>query len=104
MAFDGLFTRKIVEDIQSLVTGRIHKITEPSSDTIILTIRSERKNKQLLLSTHANFSRFHLTTEKYDNPFDPPMFLRVLRKHLDGGIVQSITQIGNDRLVYSFKR
>lgn len=43
MAFDGLFTRKIVEDIQSLVTGRIHKITEPSNDTIILTIRSERK-------------------------------------------------------------
>ncbi|HCN60650.1 MULTISPECIES: Rqc2 family fibronectin-binding protein [Mammaliicoccus] len=99
MAFDGLFTRKIVEDIQSLVSGRIHKIAEPSSDTIILTIRSERKNKQLLLSTHANFSRFHLTTEKYDNPFDPPMFLRVLRKHLDGGIIQSITQIGNDRLV-----
>lgn len=99
MAFDGLFTRKIVEDIQSLVTGRIHKITEPSNDTIILTIRSERKNKQLLLSTHANFSRFHLTAEKFDNPFDPPMFLRVLRKHLDGGIIQSITQIGNDRLV-----
>nr|WP_263313558.1 NFACT family protein [Mammaliicoccus sp. Marseille-Q6498] len=99
MAFDGLFTRKIVEDLQSLVTGRIHKISEPSSDTIILTIRSERKNKQLLLSTHANFSRFHLTTEKYDNPFDPPMFLRVLRKHLDGGLVQGITQIGNDRLV-----
>lgn len=99
MAFDGLFTRKIVEDIQSLVSGRIHKIAEPSSDTIILTVRSERKNKQLLLSTHANFSRFHLTTEKYDNPFDPPMFLRVLRKHLDGGIIQSITQIGNDRLV-----
>ena len=99
MAFDGLFTRKIVEDIQSLVTGRIHKITEPSNDTIILTIRSERKNNHLLLSTHANFSRFHLTEEKLENPFDPPMFLRVLRKHLDGGIIQAITQIGNDRLV-----
>lgn len=99
MAFDGLFTRKIIEDLQSLVSGRIHKITEPSSDTIILTIRSERTNKQLLLNTHANFSRFHLTKQKYDNPFDPPMFLRVLRKHLDGGIIQSIKQIGNDRLI-----
>lgn len=99
MAFDGLFTKKIVENLQFLVSGRIHKISEPSSDTIILTIRSARKNNQLLLSTHANFSRFHITNEKFDNPFDPPMFLRVLRKHIDGGIIKSIEQIGNDRLV-----
>ena len=41
----------------------------------------------------------HLTNKKYDNPFDPPMFARVFRKHLEGGIVKSIRQIDNDRRV-----
>lgn len=99
MAYDGLFTKKIIESLQFLVTGRIHKINQPENDTIIMIIRQNRKNHHLLLSIHPNFSRMHLTNKKYDNPFDPPMFARVFRKHLEGGIVKSIRQIGNDRRV-----
>ena len=99
MAYDGLFTKKIIESLQFLVTGRIHKINQPENDTIIMIIRQNRKNHHLLLSIHPNFSRLHLTNKKYDNPFNPPMFARVFRKHLEGGIVKSIRQIGNDRRV-----
>ena len=35
MAYDGLFTKKMVESLQSLVSGRIHKINQPENDTII---------------------------------------------------------------------
>lgn len=99
MAFDGLFTRKMVADLQSLVSGRIHKINQPENDTILMVIRQNRKNHQLLLSIHPNFARIHLTTKKYDNPFEPPMFARVFRKHLEGGIIRAIRQIDNDRRV-----
>ncbi|MBI5974554.1 Rqc2 family fibronectin-binding protein [Staphylococcus canis] len=99
MAFDGVFTRKMVEDLQSLVSGRIHKINQPENDTIIMVVRQNRKNHQLLLSIHPNFARMHLTEKKYDNPFEPPMFARVFRKHLEGGIIQAIRQIDNDRRI-----
>ena len=99
MAFDGLFTRKMVESLQPLVSGRIHKINQPENDTILMVVRQNRKNHQLLLSIHPNFARIHLTEKKYDNPFEPPMFARVFRKHLEGGIIEAIRQIGNDRRV-----
>lgn len=99
MAYDGLFTRKMVESLQFLVDGRIHKINQPENDTIIIVVRQNRKNHQLLLSIHPSFTRMHLTHKKYDNPFDPPMFARVFRKHLEGGFIKAIRQIGNDRRV-----
>ncbi|MDW3986931.1 NFACT family protein [Staphylococcus saprophyticus] len=99
MAYDGLFTRKMVESLQFLVDGRIHKINQPENDTLLVVIRQNRKNHQLLLSIHPSFARMHLTNKKYDNPFDPPMFARVFRKHIEGGIVKAVRQIGNDRRV-----
>lgn len=99
MAFDGVFTRKMVEELQFLVSGRIHKINQPENDTIIMVVRQQRQNHQLLLSIHPNFARIHLTTKKYDNPFEPPMFARVFRKHLEGGRILAISQIGNDRRI-----
>ncbi|MDE9830658.1 Rqc2 family fibronectin-binding protein [Staphylococcus delphini] len=99
MAFDGVFTRKMVEELQFLVSGRIHKINQPENDTIIMVVRQQRQNHQLLLSIHPNFARIHLTTKKYENPFEPPMFARVFRKHLEGGRILAIRQIGNDRRI-----
>lgn len=97
MAYDGLFTRKMIESLQFLTRGRIHKINQPENDTIIMVVRQNRKNHQLLLSIHSNFSRLQITDKKYDNPFNPPMFARVFRKHLEGGVIQAIRQIDNDR-------
>ncbi|KYH14721.1 Rqc2 family fibronectin-binding protein [Staphylococcus kloosii] len=99
MAYDGLFTKKMVESLQFLTSGRIHKINQPENDTIIMVVRQNRKNHQLLLSIHPSFSRLQLTNKKYDNPFDPPMFTRVFRKHLEGGFIKEIKQIGNDRRI-----
>lgn len=99
MAFDGLFTGKMIVELDYLKNGRINRITQPDHQTIILTVRADRKNQQLIISAHPNFARFHMTAKKYTNPFDPPMFLRVLRKHLDGAIIKNITQQGNDRII-----
>lgn len=63
MAYDGLFTRKMVESLQFLVDGRIHKINQPENDTLLVVIRQNRKNHQLLLSIHPSFARMHLTNK-----------------------------------------
>lgn len=100
MAFDGLFTHQMIEEISFLETARINKITQPDQYTVILTIRANRKNQKLMLSIHPNFARMQITNNQLDNPFEPPMFLRVLRKHIEGGIVERIEQMGNDRIVH----
>ena len=57
------YSLKMVESIQFLVSGRIHKINQPENDTILMVIRQNRKNHQLLLSIHPSFSRMHITTK-----------------------------------------
>ena len=49
------YSLKMVESIQFLVSGRIHKINQPENDTILMVIRQNRKNHQLLLSIHPSF-------------------------------------------------
>lgn len=51
----------MVESLQSLVSGRIHKINQPENDTIIMVVRQNRENHQLLLSIHPSFSRLQIT-------------------------------------------
>lgn len=63
MAYDGLFTKQMVDSLQDLVTGRIHKVNQPENDTIIIVVRQNRQNHQLLLSIHPSFSRLQLTNK-----------------------------------------
>ncbi|ARK25720.1 hypothetical protein SporoP37_14340 [Sporosarcina sp. P37] len=99
MAFDGLFTKAIVSELQQLKTGRISKIHQPNSQEIIFQIRANNKNHKLLVSLHPSFSRLQLTDEVLTNPQEPPLFCMVLRKQLEGGMITSIKQHETDRIV-----
>ncbi|CAM4028049.1 hypothetical protein BAMA_08735 [Bacillus manliponensis] len=100
MAFDGLFTRAITHEISnSLQTGRISKIYQPSKYEILLHIRANGKNQKLLLSAHSTYARVHTTTQTYDSPALPPMFCMLLRKHLEGGFIEKIEQIDLERII-----
>ncbi|PID00114.1 NFACT family protein [Sporosarcina sp. P29] len=99
MAFDGLFTKAMVSELQQLKTGRISKIHQPNSQEIIFQIRANNKNHKLLVSLHPSFSRLQLTEEVLTNPPEPPLFCMVLRKQLEGGMITSIEQLENDRIV-----
>lgn len=101
MSFDGVFTHLIIEELnQHLIGGRINKIHQPYENEIILSIRSQGKNHKLLLSAHPSYARIQLTAVQYANPATPPNFIMMLRKYLDGAILESINQIANDRIVH----
>jgi len=99
MAFDGLFTKAMTHELQQLVSGRISKIHQPNSQEIVLHIRAGGKNNRLLISIHPSYSRIHMTNEAIDNPSEPPMFCMLLRKHLEGGFISSISQLDMDRVL-----
>lgn len=100
MSFDGLFTRAITNELSSLLKGgRINKIHQPYKNEIILAVRANGVNHKLLLSAHPSYARVQITNEQYDNPNEPPMFCMLLRKHLEGFIIEDIKQAGLDRMI-----
>ena len=99
MAFDGLFTTAMVEELQVLKNGRISKIHQPNAHELVFFIRADGKNQKLLISIHPSYSRVQLTDEAIANPSVPPMFCMVLRKQLEGGTITSVGQYGTDRII-----
>ncbi|MGX7243237.1 fibronectin-binding protein EfbA [Enterococcus quebecensis] len=101
MSFDGVFTHAMVSELsEALITGRISKIHQPYENEIILVIRTKGKNHKLLLSAHPSYTRVQLTEIAYANPETPPNFVMMLRKFLEGAILEQIHQIDNDRVIH----
>lgn len=100
MAFDGLFTYSMTNELNELIAGaRIHKIHQPYSNEMILHIRGKGKTHKLLLSAHSMYARVQLTEETYENPSEPPMFCMLMRKHLEGYVIEGIRQYKRDRIM-----
>lgn len=101
MSFDGIFTHLMVHELsEQLIGGKISKIHQPYPNELVLVIRSKGRNQKLLLSAHSSYARIQLTNMVYQNPDTPPNFVMLLRKHLDGAILQTIEQVENDRIVH----
>ncbi|MGJ8730215.1 Rqc2 family fibronectin-binding protein [Listeria aquatica] len=100
MAFDAMFLKSITQEIkESAESGRIMKIHQPFPHELILYIRKNRENKRLLISAHPSYSRLQWTSDIPQNPAEPPMFCMLLRKHLEGAIIENIQQIPNERIL-----
>ena len=101
MPFDGLVTRNICKEFnEKLIYGKVDKIIQPRKDEVILFIRNNRTTYKLLLSINAENGRAHITESSlFNNPEKPFNFCMVLRKHLMGGKLTNISQVGNDRII-----
>lgn len=100
MSFDGLVVRAVVQELQPFVGGRIHKIHQPNETDLIFTLRGSGSTRRLLLSANPTYPRFHLTERSYVNPMEAPMFCMLLRKHCENGMIESIEQVGMQRIVH----
>lgn len=99
MAFDGLFTTAMKRELESVENGRITKIHQPNSQETVFIIRAGGQNRKLLFSVHPSYARVQFTEETIQNPKEPPMFCMTLRKHLEGGTITAVEQIGTDRIL-----
>lgn len=100
MSFDGFFLHHMIDELRrELVNGRIQKINQPFEQELVLQIRSNRQSHRLLLSAHPVFGRIQLTQTTFENPSQPSTFIMVLRKYLQGALIESIEQVENDRIV-----
>jgi len=100
MAFDGLVTHGIVNELKEILSdGKIDKIYQPEKDEITLSVRTREGVFRVLLSAATSNPRIHLTERSHENPLSAPLFCMILRKHLTGGRIKAVSQIGFDRIV-----
>ena len=98
MPFDAGVMAAVVKQLEIQAVGaRIDKIYQPDRDEVMLGLRVQNGNKRLLLSACAGNSRAGFCNAERENPATPPMFCMLLRKHLSGGHILSVKQIGFDR-------
>ena len=100
MALDGVFLKMIGNEIEEAVlNARVEKISQPSKEEIIISLRFKGGSRKLLLSANANSPRMHFTNIPLENPKSPPMFCMLLRKHLSTGRLAAVRQSGLDRVM-----
>ena len=98
MPFDAGVMYAVVSQLkESAVGSRIEKVYQPERDEIVLLLRSKNGSRKLLLSASAGCSRVGYINADRENPAVPPMFCMLLRKHLTGGYITGVRQIGFDR-------
>lgn len=100
MALDGITVSNIVYELNNkLLNGRVDKIYQPLADEIIMAVRCGGENHRLLLTANPSHARAHLTKLQKENPISAPMFCMVLRKHISGGKITSVTQPSFERII-----
>ena len=99
MPLDAIALRAQVNELQDLAGYKIDKIQQPERDMIVLLLRGPAGAARLLLSANSANPRINLTDGRFENPQSPPMFCMLLRKHLNGGRIAAVRQLGFERII-----
>ncbi len=100
MAFDAGMVAALTFELNTKLKGaRVDKVQQPEKEEIVLTLRADRDNIRLSLSSVANTPRINITEIVKENPVNAPLFCMLLRKHLLGGRILSVSQYGFERLI-----
>ena len=97
MAYDGIFIKVQISELKNAILNEhISKITQKSPKEINFYIRKNNNNLILSLSANPNFPYMLISENQTLKTETPPTFCMLLRKYLQGGIIQNITQIGKN--------
>ncbi len=102
MAFDGITVAALVQEFNSVLdlsNTRIAKIAQPENDELLLTLKSNREQKRLLISASASLPLIYITEHNKTSPLTAPNFCMLLRKHILNAKIISITQPSLERII-----
>lgn len=100
MAFDGIVTKCIVSELnKSIINSKVNKIFEPTKNDLMLGLYNSGINYCLHVCINPSTCRLNLTTHSKPNPMNAPNFCMLLRKHLIGARIISISSFDLDRIV-----
>lgn len=100
MNLEGL-TLKLLTDYlnKNLLGSKIYKISMPTPHSLLLLVKRERSTAAVLADLGGCGPVIYLPDKLPENPDTPPAFCMLLRKHLEEGRINRITQSGLDRVI-----
>lgn len=100
MPLDAICLSALTKELKgALEGGKIDKIQQPERDMLLCSFRNNGKNSKLLICAGSGNARVHITETSFENPAEPPMFCMLLRKHLIGAHIISVTQPELERML-----
>lgn len=100
MPQDAATLSRLANELNVLFTGaKINKITQPSSEEVILFLYSKYGNARLAINISAESARVGITEIERLNPQVPPAFCMLLRKNLNGAAIKSIRTLPDERII-----
>ena len=100
MPLDAICLQALTAELApSLEGNKIEKVQQPERDMLLLSVRGKTGRRKLLLAVGTGRARVHFTAETMENPAEPPMFCMLLRKHLTGARILSVTQPAHERML-----
>ncbi|MFP4199365.1 MAG: NFACT family protein, partial [Halanaerobium sp.] len=100
MAFDGIMLSALKDNLKEKIIGaRIEKAYQIDKKYLIIRLRNNNQNLELLISTDPQGARINLTELDFDFPSYPPDFCMMLRKYLKNSYIQNIVQPDFERMV-----
>ena len=100
MAFDGIVTKSITNELKNIIGYKIDKVYEPDKNTVTLGLYGKSSNLMLLMCISSNNCRISLTSHPQKNPSTAPNFCMLLRKYLIGLKIKNIYTIDLERIVF----
>ncbi|MHB1456432.1 MAG: Rqc2 family fibronectin-binding protein [Armatimonadota bacterium] len=100
MIFDSVVLSAVAAELNNaLAGGKVGDVYQPVPMDVVITIRNNGANYNLLISADPETSRVHLTSIKRPNPKTPPNFCMLLRKYLEGARFTIAEQDGLERIL-----
>ncbi|MBO7214484.1 MAG: NFACT family protein [Clostridia bacterium] len=99
MPQDLITLKRVAHELNSTITGaKVNKVLQPNAFEIDIALY-QKSVFRLILNTHAKFARVSLSNAEKKNPEVAPNFCMLLRKHLSGAEVTSVTIENDDRII-----
>lgn len=100
MTLDYPFIKSLSCELSDELTGgRIEKIRQIDKTLIIMTVRLNGVNRDILFSARPGTARVHITSADFESPSQPPMFCTLLRKHILNSVITDISIGNGDRII-----
>lgn len=100
MPLDAVTVSALAKELnERLEGGRIDKVQQPERDMLLLSLRAKGENLRLVVAAGTGNARAGITRGSFENPAEPPMFCMLMRKHLVGARILSVTQPEYERLL-----
>ena len=101
MAFDGITTNCIMQELNHLLAGqRISKIAQPEREELLFTFKALNEgSNRLLIAANASLPFLYMTKENKTSPLNAPNFCMLLRKYIGNGRISAISQPSMERVL-----